>query len=84
MNNYTEEDEGFKQLWRHVIRQAILDYQKDPEVNSNPHVRSRLIARKRSAKQWLFESTKDQIGSLRWTCNVIDVKINYVRSLAVI
>jgi hypothetical protein len=70
------------ELWRNVIGQAIKDYQKDPNSNANFYVKSRLIARKRSAGNWLYRSESNCIGSLSWICANLGVSKTYVRRIA--
>jgi hypothetical protein len=85
MNRYSEsthDAEDERKLWRGVIKQTILDYQKDPDVNNNMYVRSRLISRKRSAGNWLYRSESNCMGSLSWICANLGVSKTYVRRIA--
>jgi hypothetical protein len=59
------------QLWTHVIIQAIRDLEA-PAFTRSPSA-------KRSARQWL-SSSKQEVGSFEWACQLINVDPNFVRS----
>jgi hypothetical protein len=59
------------ELWTEVILQAIDDLDKRTTLSS----RSAQV----SAREW-FTSDSDAVGSFVWTCNVINVDPNFIRS----
>jgi uncharacterized protein YfaT (DUF1175 family) len=59
------------QLWTHVIIQAIRD--------SEAPTLSKLPAVSRYAKRWLA-SSKEEVGSFVWACQLIDVDPYFIRS----
>ena len=59
------------ELWTRVILQAIDDLHGRRSSTSG--------SAQHSARQW-FASASDAVGSFIWTCHVIDVDPNYIRS----
>jgi hypothetical protein len=59
------------ELWTLVIVQAINDL--DGQTSSTPG------SAQDSARYW-FASASDEVGSFIWTCQIIDVDPNFIRS----
>jgi hypothetical protein len=60
-----------EELWTHVILQAIDDLEKRTSLSSK--------SAQDAAREW-FLSDSDAVGSFLWSCQVINVEPNSIRS----
>ena len=73
--------DGEKELWSNVIRQAVADYLKDPNLTSTVHIRRQIMHERDRAAQWLF-SDEMGVGSLQWICDHLKLRIETVQEEA--
>ena len=68
--------DAYRKLWAAVLEQALKDMQVDVRSRKG-NVRSLLSE---GARAW-FCSESEDIGSFLWTCSILDLEPNFVRSL---
>ena len=80
MNNILIEDKkAVAALWYAVLGQAIIDYNKNPDIYTRKQKISETNSNRLSAQWWLFKSKLKGVGTFDWICRNFRLNKEYIR-----
>lgn len=58
---------GYRALWAAILIQAVKDIDSELEA--------------KEAKWWVFDSYREDIGSINWICSMLDIDVGKIQTL---